>query len=115
MGYNWVMKIENPESASHETTFADGSKRNVTELETVFVGKGNYLPGWRWSKDVGAVTGKESERHVGFVISGSFGVRETDGTESVVQAGEAFELKPGADAWVIGDKPCVALDFEVKK
>lgn len=109
------MKIENPEAESRETTFADGSKRNVAELETVFVGKGTYLPGWRWSKDVGAHTGKESERHVGFVVSGSFGVKEADGTKGSVKAGEAFELGPGADAWVIGNEPCIALDFELKK
>lgn len=26
--------------------------------------------------------------------------------------GDAFEVKPGHDAWVLGDETCVALDFE---
>ena len=34
-----------------------------------------------------------------------------DGTQSVVRAGEAFYAAPGHDAWVLGDEPCVALDF----
>jgi hypothetical protein len=29
-----------------------------------------------------------------------------------VGPGEAFEVGPGHDAWVVGDEPCVALDFE---
>lgn len=108
------MKIENPNEGSHETFFADGSKRNVAELETAYVGLGTYLPGWRWSTDVGRKTGKPSERHIGYVMSGSFGVSEPDGTEEVVVAGQSFELGPDSDAWVIGDEPCVALDFEPK-
>ena len=108
------MKSENPEKGSRITSFNDGSKRNVADLETAYVGKGTYLPGWKWSKNVGSQTGKESERHIGYILEGSFGVSDTEGNESIVNAGEAFELAPGADAWVIGNKPCVALDFESK-
>lgn len=109
------MKIEKPEDGSRLTTFKDGSERNVAELETAYIGKGTYLPGWRWSKDVGSQTGKQSERHIGYVLSGSFGVSDPKGNEGVVKAGEAFELGDNHDAWVIGDEPCVALDFEAKK
>ncbi len=109
------MKVEKPEDGSRLTSFKDGSERNVADLETVLVGKGTYLPGWRWPKDVGSQTGKQSERHIGFVLSGSFGVSDQEGNEKVVNVGEAFELGDGHDAWVIGDEPCVALDFEAKK
>ena len=84
------MKVQNPEEGSHEKYFADGSSRNVADLETAYVGKGTYLPGWRWSKDVGKYTGKQSERHIGFVISGSFGISSPDGDESIVREGEAL-------------------------
>jgi mannose-6-phosphate isomerase-like protein (cupin superfamily) len=39
-------------------------------------------------------------------------VRGADGREVTVGPGEAFEVGPGHDAWVVGDEPCVALDFE---
>jgi hypothetical protein len=39
-------------------------------------------------------------------------VQSADGQEAVVGAGEAFEVGAGHDAWVLGDAPCVALDFE---
>jgi uncharacterized cupin superfamily protein len=89
--------------------------RNVASLSTAYIGKGVYLPGWRWSKDVGDHTGKNSERHIGYVISGSFGVSDMQGNKSTIKAGDAFELEPGSDAWVIGEEPCVALDFISKE
>ncbi|MEU8800381.1 hypothetical protein [Spirillospora sp. NPDC048819] len=34
-----------------------------------------------------------------------------DGSEGEVGPGDVFVVAPGHDAWVIGDEPCVALDF----
>lgn len=109
--YLACMKVGNPKNGPRQFSFADGSSRRVVELETVFVGKGTYLPGWRWSKDVGSQTGKASERHIGYVLKGSFMVQDVDGNEMVVNAGEAFEVGPGHDGWVVGDARCIALDF----
>jgi Cupin domain len=55
--------------------------------------------------------GKESEEHIGYVISGRMAVRAKDGAEVEVGPGEAFIAAPGHDAWVLGEEPCVALDF----
>jgi quercetin dioxygenase-like cupin family protein len=52
-----------------------------------------------------------ASEHVGYVISGRMRVRARDGTELEVGPGEAFIAAPGHDAWVVGDEPCVALDF----
>lgn len=109
------MKIQNPDNGTYNFSFADGSTRNVAELETAFIGKGTYLPGWRWSKDVGAVTGKKSERYIGYILSGTFGGYDDNGNEIEIHAGEAFEVGPDHDGWVVGDKPCIALDFIAKK
>ena len=38
-------------------------------------------------------------------------VRGSDGRDVTVSPGEAFEATPEHDAWVLGDEPCVALDF----
>lgn len=90
----------------------DGSKRTVVILDSVAIGHGEYLPGWRWSKHVGPQTGKEAEAHIGYVVSGQMAVRGPDGNEAMVGPGDAFELGPRHDAWVIGNESCIALDFE---
>ena len=103
--------IANPSSSDATWEFLDGSKRSAVKLRTSFVGIGTYRPGWRWSEHVGKQTGKQSENHIGYILSGSFTVKSASGEESVVGPGEAFELAPGHDAWVNGNEPCVALDF----
>ena len=55
--------------------------------------------------------GKDSENHIGYVISDRMMVKNLSGNEEEIEPGFAFEILPGSDAWVIGDKPCIALDF----
>jgi len=93
----------------------DGSRRTAVKLRTVFIGRGTYLPGWRWSEHEGKTTGKTSESHIGYIVSGKMIVKGADGLEVAVRPGDAFEVRPGHDAWVVGDEPCVALDFGVLK
>jgi hypothetical protein len=38
-------------------------------------------------------------------------VKDPTGNEVMIGPGEAFEIPAGSDAWVIGDEPCIALDF----
>jgi hypothetical protein len=93
-------------------TFLDGSKRSAVILSSVVIGRGEYSPGWRWSLHVGTQTGKVSAAHIGCVLSGQMAIRSPDGKEITVGPGEAFEVGPGHDAWVVGNAPCLALDFE---
>ena len=94
-----------------DAVFIDGSRRSVVRLGPTWVGKGIYLPGWQWSRHVRPLRDNPSEAHAGYVVSGEMSVCGRDGTQSVVRAGEAFYAAPGHDAWVLGDEPCVALDF----
>lgn len=98
-------------SPDHVWAFLDGSERGVVRLRDVAIGRGVYQPGWRWSQDAQPLSGKESEEHIGYVISGRMAVRAKDGTEVEVGPGDAFVAAPGSDAWVVGKEPCVALDF----
>lgn len=77
------------------------------------VGRFVFQPGWRWSKDVQPVAGTKScqFRHLGYTIAGSLEVRMDDGTTLVIQAGEAYEIPPGHDAWVVGDEPWRSVEF----
>ena len=98
--------------ADRSWTFLDGSNRAAVILNSVVIGRGEYLPGWKWSQHVGPQTGKASQAHIGLVLSGRMGVRDAEGREVTLGPGDAFEVGPAADAWVIGDETCVALDFE---
>ncbi len=98
---------------SHSNTreFIDGSIRSHAILRTASIGLGKYKPGWKWSLHAGPQTGRPSENHIGYVISGYMMVKDTSGYEATVGPGEAFEISAGSDAWVIGEEPCIALDF----
>ena len=98
--------LDSPDAA---WPFLDESERVAVQLRQAEIGRGVYRPGWRWSEHVQPLFGSESEEHIGCVISGRMAVRAKDGTE--VEVGEAFIAAPGHDAWVLGDEPCVALDF----
>ena len=91
--------------------FLDGSERRHTALRTALIGYGIYQPGWRWSVHAGAQTGQPSANHVGFIVSGQMTIRDATGKETDIGPGCAFEVGPGHDAWVVGEEPCVALDF----
>ena len=95
-------------------TFLDESERAAVNLGQVAVGRGSYRPGWRWSQHVRPLSGKDSAEHIGYVISGRMRVRAKDGREVEVGPGGAFIAAPGHDAWVVGDEPCIALDFVPK-
>ena len=95
----------------HVRTFLDGSVRSAVVLRTAAVGRGTYRPGWRWSLHAGTQTGRPAENHIGYILSGRMAIRDAAGAETEVGPGDAFEIAPGGDAWVLGNKPCVALDF----
>ena len=100
------------DSIENQRIFADGSTRTVVVLESVAVGRGEYLPGWKWSEHAGPQTGRCSEAHIGYIVTGQMVIRGTDGIEVLVSPGDTFEAQPGHDAWVVGDESCIALDFE---
>ena len=105
------IKVGDLSSSEQSGSFLDGSHRSVVQLRSAVIGSGTYLPGWKWSLHVGAQSGKPSENHVGYVVSGHMTIQDSNGNEQKVGPGEAFEVSPGHDAWVVGDVPCIALDF----
>jgi quercetin dioxygenase-like cupin family protein len=77
------------------------------------VGKATYLPGWRWSEHVRPIAGTDScqATHLGYILSGRLKVVMNDGTEAEVGPGDVMAVPPGHDGWVVGNEPCVLLDF----
>jgi hypothetical protein len=93
-----------------------------TKVEVVDLGGGTKAarmtaePGWRWSECIKPVVGGDScqARHVGTVTAGRLHVEHGDGSKGDVAPGDAYVIEPGHDAWVVGDEPFVAYEFESK-
>ena len=86
---------------------------DIVNLDETYVARLTWEPGWRWSKDVKPVVQTPScqNRHVGYVIAGALHVAMEDGTEMDIRAGDAFEIPPGHDAWVVGDDVWDTVEF----
>jgi mannose-6-phosphate isomerase-like protein (cupin superfamily) len=85
----------------------------VVQLGSETLGCGTFKPGWRWSKDMKPAVGGTSCQvaHNMYVVSGRIAIRTDGGDEVEFGPGDAAYLSPGHDAWVVGNEPCVMLDW----
>ena len=84
-----------------------------TRVGSTTIGRVRFEPGFRWSNDLKPTVGTEScmVHHRGYAISGRLHIRMNDGSEFEIGPGDAHEIPPGHDGWVVGDEPYVAIDF----
>jgi class 3 adenylate cyclase/quercetin dioxygenase-like cupin family protein len=96
-----------------EVRIVEKARVELIELGELAVGRAIFEPGWRWSDHVKPIVGTEScqVHHLGYVLSGHLHVEMTDGASLEVVGGDAFEIPPGHDAWVIGDEPWISVDW----
>jgi class 3 adenylate cyclase/quercetin dioxygenase-like cupin family protein len=96
-----------------EVRIVERARVELIELGELAVGRAIFEPGWRWSDHVKPIVGTEScqVHHLGYVLSGHLHVEMTDGASLEVVGGDAFEIPPGHDAWVIGDEPWISVDW----
>ncbi len=99
-----------------ETRTPDKTTIEVVQLGSTTAARFTFQPGWKWSECIKPAVGTDScqARHVGAIVSGSLHVVHEDGSEGDAAAGDAYVIEPGHDAWVVGDDPVVALEFESK-
>ncbi len=92
----------------------DKGHMEVLTLNGATVGRATFEPGWKWSECVRAIAGTDSCQvaHLGYVLSGRMHVVMNDGTEGDAGPGDVFEIAPGHDAWIVGDEPCLIIDFQ---
>ena len=97
------------------------SKPGVTK-RIVTVGKSHiarieYQSGWSWSRDMKPTARTRScqHHHLGYVLSGRLQVISDEGGERIVGPGDAFDILPGHDSRVIGDEPCVMVEFQTAR
>jgi hypothetical protein len=107
------LKAKSFDSPDEQRT-PDKTTLDVIDLEGVKAARLTAQPGWKWSECIKPVVGGDScqNRHVGAVVSGRLHLSHEDGTEVEVGPGDAYVFEPGHDAWVVGDEPFVAFEFE---
>ena len=95
-------------------------KYEMFKWELVTLGNWTVLrytlePGWRWTEHAAplAETATCQEPHpLWTIISGKMIVQMDDGRKKELGPGEIGFIPPGHDAWVVGDQPIVAIDFQ---
>jgi hypothetical protein len=97
-----------------ETRTPAKTRVDLVRVGNTTIGRFAFEPGWRWSECIKPVVGTEScqARHVGIVQSGAMHVVHDDGTEIDFEAGDAYVIEPGHDAWIMGADPFVGFEFE---
>ena len=106
-------EVKNFDSPDETRPFEGKGHADVLQLGGRTVGKGVFEPGWRWSNNVKPIAKTDSCQvsHLGYVVSGRMRIYMDDGSEAEIGPGDVFAAPPGHDAEVVGDEPCVALDF----
>jgi hypothetical protein len=99
-------------SEPDETRPAGRGHGEIVSLGQATFAKITLEPGWRWSTDVKPIAKTQScqATHTGIVLSGRLHTVMEDGTEIDLEAGDAYHIPPGHDAWVVGDETYVGID-----
>jgi mannose-6-phosphate isomerase-like protein (cupin superfamily) len=103
------------DSPEEVRSFEQGSgKLELINLEGGPVGRATFQPGWRWSTHMKPNAGTESCQvaHTGYFVSGRMKIVMDDGEEAEFGPGDFMVCPPGHDAWIVGDEPCVAIDWQ---
>jgi quercetin dioxygenase-like cupin family protein len=108
-----ALEVKSLNSPDETRPFAAKGRAEIVHVGGMVVGRGVFEPGWRWSEHVKPIAQTDScqAAHAGYVLSGRMHVRMDDGTEGEVGPGDVMVAGPGHDAWVVGDEPCIFVDF----
>jgi hypothetical protein len=94
-------------------TFPKG-RLELVKIGGVTIGRAIFQPGWRWSTSMQPLAKTKSceAPHFQYHRSGTLKVVMDDGSEIECKAGDVSLLPMGHDAWVVGNRPAVVVDFQ---
>jgi quercetin dioxygenase-like cupin family protein len=92
----------------------ESGQLSLVNLDAGPVGRATSMPGWKWSEHVKPIAGTHScqAAHTCYFISGRMKVVMDDGEEIEYGPGDFAIMAPGHDAWIIGEEPCVVVDWQ---
>jgi hypothetical protein len=96
-----------------DTKTFDLGQVQVVKVGESTISRFTFEPGWRWSTSVKpfAKTDSCQAHHVGYLLSGRLHVATEDGGDAEIGLGEAYDIQPGHDGWVVGDEAVVSVEF----
>ncbi|MEZ5322833.1 MAG: hypothetical protein R2698_12310 [Microthrixaceae bacterium] len=110
---NDVPHLLAPIGGAEQQTFAG------CQIDIVPAGNGRlkrivYPVGHRWSDAIRPLVGTELCRHhhVGYLAAGTLVFEYEDGCRSTYEAPVAVDVRPGHDAYVVGDEPAVLVQVD---
>jgi quercetin dioxygenase-like cupin family protein len=105
-----VKSMNSPDETRSFGGKGEGKVLNVAGHPVLY---GSFEPGWRWSEHIKPIAGTEQceATHLLYCVSGQMKVVHQDGSEGEIGPGDVAAIEPGHDAWVVGDEPCVSIDF----
>ena len=95
-----------------EVRSVEKARIELVELGELAVGRTVFEPGWRWSEHVKPIVGTETcQEHHRLRGVWASAYRDDRRRSLEILGGDAFEVPPGHDAWVVGDEPSVSIDW----
>jgi hypothetical protein len=107
------VEIKSTSSPDEVRPFAAHGRADVVNVSGHPVLYGTFEPGWRWSQDVKPIAKTDScqATHLLYCVAGRMHIEMEDGSEAELGPGDVAAIEPGHDAWVVGDEPCISVDF----
>ena len=107
------IEIKNVAEPDETRPFAGRGSAAVVTVAGHPVLYGTFEPGWRWSEHIKPIAGTDScqATHLLYCLSGRMQVETSSGEQGEIGPGDIAAIEPGHDAWVVGDEPCVSVDF----
>lgn len=89
-------------------------KLELVRIGNATIGRATFQPGWKWSESLQPMVKTSSceAPHFQYHVSGTIMVKMDDGTLLECKPGDVSLLPMGHDAWVVGNKPAVVVDFQ---
>jgi hypothetical protein len=106
-------ETKNFSSPDETREFSGKGRAQVLVMNGRPVSRSTFEPGWKWSVNIKPIAQTDSCQvdHLAYVLSGRMRIVMNDGTQMEIGAEDLVAVPPGHDAEVIGDEPCVMVDF----